>query len=95
MDIQNSLCRNVKVAIRPEGFIPSDDGCLSCTLSGVEVMGRDVSIISMNSCCENKKIRSIISAETKIDTTKSVIRFNLKLSKVFIFDSETGKRILF
>ena len=95
MDIQNSLCRNVKVAIRPEGFIPSDDGCLSCTLSGVEVMGRDVSIISHNSFCESKKVRSIISAETKIDTTKSIIRFNLKLSKVFIFDSETGKRILF
>lgn len=95
MDIQNSLFRNVKVAIRPEGFIPSDDGCLSCTLSGVEVMGRDVSIISHNSCCESKKVRSIISAETKIDTTKSIIRFDLKLSKVFIFDSETGKRILF
>lgn len=95
MDIQNSLCRNVKVAIRPEGFIPSDDGCLSCTLSGVEVMGRDVSIISHNSCCESKKVHSIISAETKIDTTKSIIRFDLKLSKVFIFDSETGKRILF
>lgn len=95
MDIQNSLCKNVKVAIRPEGFIPSNDGCLSCELSGIEVMGRDVSIISMNSCCENKKIRSIISAETKIDTTKSVIRFNLKLSKVFLFDGETGKRILF
>ena len=95
MDIQNSLCRNVKVAIRPEGFIPSNDGCLSCTLSGVEVMGRDVSIISHNSCCESKKVRSIISAETKIDTTKSIIRFDLKLSKVFIFDSETGKRILF
>ena len=95
MDIQNSLCKNVKVAIRPEGFIPSNDGCLSCELSGIEVMGRDVSIISHNSCCESKKVRSIISAETKIDTTKSIIRFDLKLSKVFIFDSETGKRILF
>ena len=92
-DAPNSFDAPVSIAIRPEGFNPSDDGCLTCRLSGLEVMGRDISVLSENSYCENKKIRSTISSDIRIDTTKELIRFNLKPSKVFVFNKETGKRI--
>lgn len=84
---------SVKAAIRPEGFIPSENGVLCCTLSSIEVMGRDVTIISESSHCESGKIRSIISSDVCVDTSKRNIRFNLNPKKLFIFDAQTGKRL--
>ena len=85
----------VKIGIRPEGFILNKSGAFTCTLSGIEVMGKDISIISTHSACENKKIRSVISSDSKVDTSKGNIRFDLKEHKVFIFDKTTGERIYF
>jgi len=84
---------SVKAAIRPEGFILNENGSLSCKLCGVEIMGRDISIISTNDKCENEKIRSIISTDNKIDTSKDTVRFDLKQGKVFIFDGKTESRL--
>ena len=81
------------IGIRPEGFILQDDGPLSCQLSGVEVMGRDISVVSTHPACENPAIRSIISAESKVDLSSSTVRFALKPNKVFLFDRESGVRI--
>ena len=85
--------RKVYVGIRPEGFVLSESGKLSCTLKGIEVMGRDISVVSENSASANPLIRSIISAENKVDTTASAVRFDLKPNKVFIFDKETEERL--
>lgn len=82
----------VTVGIRPEGFVPAEDGKLTCKLSRVEVMGRDVSIISTNESSQNPIIRSIISAETEINPKLKNIKFNLKPKKVFIFGADE-KRI--
>ena len=81
------------IGIRPEGFILQDDGPLSCQLSGVEVMGRDISVVSTHPACENPAIRSITSAESKVDLSSSTVRFALKPNKVFLFDRESGVRI--
>ncbi|MBP3580859.1 MAG: ABC transporter ATP-binding protein [Clostridia bacterium] len=94
-DVPGVVDTTVKVGIRPEGFILSENGHLSCNFCGVEVMGRDISIISTNENSENKKIRSIISSENKVDTSSSIVRFDLKPSKVFIFHGDTHKRIHF
>ena len=40
--------QKVYVGIRPEGFIYNPNGEMTCALNNVEVMGRDVSIISTN-----------------------------------------------
>ena len=56
--------QSVTAAIRPEGFILSETGALSCDLSRVEVMGRDISVVSTHPKSQNVTIRSIISAET-------------------------------
>ena len=87
--------KDVYVGIRPEGFIPADDGALVCKLSNVEVMGRDVSIVSYNDAAISPAIRSIVDADYKIDTESETVKFNLKAHKVFLFDKETEARIYF
>ena len=87
--------RAVTAAIRPEGFIPNENGAFTCTLKGIEVMGRDISVISSNCASQNGDIRSIVSSGAAIDTTKQVVRFNLKKEKVFLFDTTSGERINF
>ena len=85
----------VVAAIRPEGFELSDNGALTCDLSRVEVMGRDVSVVCSHADCENEDIRAIISAENRVDTSSPVARFNVKPHKVFIFNVETQQRLFF
>ncbi len=85
--------REVFAGIRPEGFILQEDGPLACTLDRLEVMGRDISVVSAHKCSENIAIRSIVTAESHVDLSSPVVRFGLKPSKVFIFDKETGERI--
>ncbi len=85
--------QEVSIGIRPEGFILADDGALHCELSNVEVMGRDVSIVSRNANSVNPIIRSIVDADNKIDTSKNEVRFNIKPNKIFIFNKATGERI--
>ena len=80
------------ITIRPEGFIADEQGKFSCDLNRIEVMGRDVSVVSTHEASKNTVIRSIVSAESCIDTKLNKVRFNLKPAKVFIFDKETGER---
>ena len=87
--------KKVYVGIRPEGFIPADDGALSCTLSGIDVMGRDVSIVSTNDAMLSPAVRSIVDVDSAGNRTSEIVRFNLKPHKVFIFDHETEERIYF
>ena len=87
--------KDVIVGIRPEGFSIDENGPLVCELSNVEVMGRDVSIVSRHSASANPIIRSIINADNKLDTTATTVKYNLKKHKVFLFDAETEERIYF
>ncbi len=87
--------RQVYVGIRPEGFILKKDGPFCCKLLGIEVMGRDISVVSSNEFSLNKEIRSIIDAENKVDMECAAVRFALKPGKVLLFDKETEKRISF
>ncbi len=87
--------QKVHVGIRPEGFVLHKDGPMRCTLSGVEVMGRDISVVSTNKACTGAAVRSIINAENKVDTENTDIRFSLKPGKVLLFDKGTEERIRF
>ena len=87
--------QDVYVGIRPEGFEVSANGALTCKLSNIEVMGRDVSVVSTHESSLNPVVRSIINADNKIDITAESIRYNLKAHKVFIFNKETEERIYF
>lgn len=66
-----------------------------CQLGGVEVMGRDISVVSSHAASLTPTIRSIISAENKVDLTAKTIRFAIKPDKIFLFHHETEERINF
>lgn len=87
--------QEVTVGIRPEGFIPDEHGALCCNLVRVEVMGRDISVVSTHPACENPTVRSIIDADNEIDRGSGKVRFSLKPHKVLLFHKETGERIYF
>ena len=93
MDVKESMDREVYVGIRPEGFILKENGVLGCGLNGVEVMGRDISVVSTHEACEAAAIRAIISAENKVDFDAKTVRFDLKPDKVFLFSKDTEERI--
>ncbi|MBR2340979.1 MAG: ABC transporter ATP-binding protein [Clostridia bacterium] len=95
LDVKGVEDCDVTVAIRPEGFMLDENGPFSCKLSNVEVMGRDVSVVSTHEESLNPIIRSIINADNKIDLTAQEIRYSLKPHKVFLFDAKTENRIYF
>ena len=95
LDVTGVEDQNVTVAIRPEGFILDDNGAFECELSNVEVMGRDVSVVSRHSASLNPVIRSIIDADNKLDLSAATVKFTLKPHKVFLFNAETEERIRF
>ena len=86
---------DVTIGIRPEGFILNDKGRFTCKLKRVEVMGRDISVISNNENCISGNIRSIIDSENSINQDNKEVRFNLKSNKVFLFNKENENRIYF
>ena len=95
MNVFEVADQEVIIGVRPEGFIPDDNGTLTCSLNNVEVMGRDVSVVSTHTASLNPIVRSIINTDNKIDATAGVIKYNLKPHKVFLFNKETEERIYF
>lgn len=81
------------VGIRPEGFLLKEDGPLSLDLVRVEVMGRDISVVSTSKASLNPTVRSIIDAEMRLQVTTEKVRFALRPSKVLLFHKETEERI--
>ncbi|MBO4326215.1 MAG: ABC transporter ATP-binding protein [Clostridia bacterium] len=86
---------DVYVGIRPEGFLPDPAGAFVSKLLRVEVMGRDITVVSEHPEAENPVVRSIVSAENKIDTSSETVSFRLKPYKVYLFDAATEERIRF
>ncbi len=84
---------DVYIAIRPEGYILDKNGVLENELECVEVMGRDISIVSKNKYCENDVIRSVIDSENSIELSSKSVKFNLKPNKVYVFDKSSEERI--
>ncbi len=85
--------QEVIVGIRPEGFELDPNGPLRCTLSNVEVMGRDVSVVSTHPASVNPLVRSIINADQRMDLSIGEVRYRVKPHKFFLFHKETEERI--
>lgn len=95
LDTPGVADQEVTVGIRPEGFLPDEEGSLCCHLVRIEIMGRDISVVSTHPACESANIRSIINADHKIDPAADVVRFSLKPHKVLLFNKDTDERIYF
>ncbi len=80
----------VYIAIRPEGLFPDEQGTLTCALSAVEVMGRDVSIVARHPSCPTP-IRAIVPTEAA--SVPTAVRFAIKPDKIFFFDGESEERL--
>ena len=83
--------RKVIVGVRPEGFILDENGPLCCSLTGVQVMGRDTSVVSSHPASRNTTVCSIISAENKV--TGDTVRFRLKPFKTILFADDTEQAL--
>ena len=95
LEVANVADQDVTIGIRPEGFNLNPEGPMHCALNNVEVMGRDVSIVSTNAASQNPVVRSIINADNKVDASAETVRFSIKPHKIFLFNKETEERIYF
>ena len=95
LEISGVEDQDVYIGIRPEGFELKEDGPLHCKLNNVEVMGRDVSIVSTHTASLNPVIRSIIDADNKIAVGTEAVRYAVKPHKIFLFRKDTEERIYF
>ncbi|MCR4792165.1 MAG: ABC transporter ATP-binding protein [Lachnospiraceae bacterium] len=86
---------DVVVGIRPEGFVFDNEGSFHCALDRIEVMGRDISIVSRNEACEAPVVRSIVESGDRPEFGSDMVSFRLKPNKVHLFEPETGERIPF
>lgn len=85
----------VWAGIRPEGFVPDENGPVTCALSRVEVLGRDVSIVCTHPACQADTIRAIIPSRNLVNAAASAVHFTLKPDKVFLFDKADERRLPF
>ena len=85
--------QQIYVGVRPEGFIHAEDGVLTLKLENIEVMGRDKSIISTHPQSTKPTVRSIIDSDVVVDKTASVVKFNIKPNKLFLFNRESEMRL--
>jgi len=95
LDVPGAPDGEVWAGIRPEGFVLDPEGPLACGLVGVEVMGRDSTVIATHPAFTGVNIRAIIPAEQARGVTGSAVRFSVKPFKAHIFDRATEERIRF
>ncbi len=96
LDVRGVRDGEVHAAVRPEGFEPEPDGALVCESLGVEVMGRDMTVVAQHPALESAAaIRAVISSEERPEVSGETVHFALKPYKVHLFDKRTEKRIPF
>ena len=95
LEIGGVADQEVAVGIRPEGFVLDDNGPLVCKPVNVEVMGRDVSVVSTHPASVNPLVRSIINADNRFDLGNESVRYTIKPHKIFIFSKDNEERLRF
>ncbi|MBR4878277.1 MAG: ABC transporter ATP-binding protein [Clostridia bacterium] len=96
LDIKGVADGEYTAAIRPEGFILGENGRFTCNLDRVEVMGRDISVVSRHNSSKNDNIRSIISSNNEVDENARIVKFDVRPNKIFLFaKTEAEERVYF
>ncbi|MBQ8796917.1 MAG: ABC transporter ATP-binding protein [Oscillospiraceae bacterium] len=93
MDVASDFDGHIVVGIRPEGFVPDQEGKLRCDCRQIEVMGRDTSVVCDHPAFIGTAFRAIIDADDISKIQKGAISFSLRPGKVFLFREDTGERI--
>lgn len=95
MDVAGDYDGHIDIAIRPEGFVPAENGALKCQLKRVEVMGRDISVVCDHPFFTGENFRAIIDSDELRFASGTTVSFDLKSHKVFLFREDNGERIRF
>lgn len=95
MNASSTYDGHVVIGVRPEGFVPCEDGPLSCELQRIEVMGRDISVVCGHPFFTGENFRAIVDSDDLPKLTGTTARFRLKPGKVFAFREDNGQRIRF
>lgn len=85
--------QDVWCAIRPEGFILDDNGPMRCEKRGVEIMGRDVSVVAGHPALEGIQLRAITAAARRLEEDAQSVRFRVDPEKALIFRKGDETRI--
>ena len=86
--------QEVFVGIRPEGFVYNQKaGVLTLHKDHIEVMGRDKSIVATHANSTKPTVRCIIDAQVALSEETSEFKFDIKPSKLFIFNRESEMRL--
>ncbi len=85
--------RDVTVGIRPEGLRPDPAGSFTCRLRGVEMMGRDTSLLLDHSESLSESLRASVGRGHGVSTEQETVRFTLNSETAHIFDGKTEERI--
>ena len=83
--------KEVYVGIRPEGFLPCEDGKFTLKLEAVEVMGRDKNFVLTSEKAKSEKVRAIVSSGNAVALGESV-KFTLIREKVFLFEKDNDEK---
>ena len=70
-----------------------ENGPMQCALHGVEIMGRDVSVVAGHPALDGVQMRAITSSARKLDDEAKTVRFRLDPEKVLLFSKADEKRI--
>ncbi|MBQ6660568.1 MAG: ABC transporter ATP-binding protein [Lachnospiraceae bacterium] len=103
-DVSDDISGDVYVGIRPEGFLPSADGKFGLTLSKIEVMGRDTTVVAthpdldgaavIRAIIRSDEVSEVLSGSSSDDSDAGrIVRFDIRPEKVHLFDIATGHRI--
>ena len=95
LDVKCDYEGAAEVAVRPEGFVPCENGSLVCSMKRIEVMGRDISVVCDHPAFTGESFRAIVDSDDLPKLNGTSVRFALKSSKVFAFRKDTGARIRF
>ena len=85
--------QEVWCAIRPEAFTIDEHGPMRCALHGVEIMGRDVSVVAGHPALDGVQMRAITPSARTLDDEAETVRFRLDPEKVLLFSKADEKRI--
>ena len=95
LDVPGVADGAVAVGVRPEGFVPREDGPLVCEQLAVERMGRDTSVVARHAALEGAQLRAIVGSDAHVSSKSTTVRFELKPGKTRLFEVSTGERIRF
>ncbi len=93
LTVEGVADQEVHVAIRPEGFRLDANGPMKCSLRGIEVMGRDVSVLAGHEALDGEQIRAIIPSARGMDEGAETVRFSIDPEKALLFCKDTEVRI--